>query len=106
MKKKPVYIQLSRKSGFKLQEISRSKNGLSAISCARPGRWGNPCIVTPETSRAHAVEAFKSMLKKGKTPPFALANIRDELRGKNLACWCPDDGQPCHARVLMEIANA
>lgn len=28
----------------------------------------------------------------------------DELRGKNLACWCPLD-QPCHADVLLEIAN-
>lgn len=27
-----------------------------------------------------------------------------ELRGKNLACWCPLD-QPCHADVLLEIAN-
>ncbi len=26
------------------------------------------------------------------------------LRGKNLACWCPLD-QPCHADVLLEIAN-
>lgn len=26
------------------------------------------------------------------------------LRGKNLACWCPPDS-PCHADVLMEIAN-
>ena len=26
------------------------------------------------------------------------------LRGKNLACWCRLD-QPCHADVLLEIAN-
>lgn len=26
------------------------------------------------------------------------------LRGKNLACWCRP-GQPCHADVLLEIAN-
>jgi hypothetical protein len=30
--------------------------------------------------------------------------IRSALRGKNLACWCPLD-QPCHADVLLEIAN-
>lgn len=30
--------------------------------------------------------------------------IREELAGKNLACWCPLD-QPCHADVLLEIAN-
>lgn len=27
-----------------------------------------------------------------------------DLRGKNLACWCPPD-QPCHADVLLELAN-
>jgi hypothetical protein len=26
------------------------------------------------------------------------------LRGKNLACWCPLD-KPCHADVLLELAN-
>jgi hypothetical protein len=26
-----------------------------------------------------------------------------ELRGKDLACWCPLD-QPCHADVLLELA--
>lgn len=30
--------------------------------------------------------------------------VRAELRGKNLACWCPLD-QPCHADVLLELAN-
>ena len=28
-----------------------------------------------------------------------------ELRGKNLCCWCPLD-RPCHADVLLELANA
>ena len=27
-----------------------------------------------------------------------------DLRGKNLACWCPLD-QPCHADFLLELAN-
>jgi hypothetical protein len=31
------------------------------------------------------------------------AEIRQALRGKNLACWCRAD-QPCHADVLLEIA--
>ena len=30
--------------------------------------------------------------------------LRQALRGKNLACWCPLDA-PCHADVLLEIAN-
>lgn len=109
---KPVRIQLSRKAGFNLQASSQELNGLPAVNCARPSRWGNPFVVqfdahpdySPQT-RADAVEMFKQMLKDGKTTPFALANIREELRGKNLACWCKQDGQPCHADVLLEIAN-
>ena len=34
-----------------------------------------------------------------------LEEIRHELGGKNLACWCPLD-QPCHADVLLEVANS
>lgn len=30
--------------------------------------------------------------------------IRAELAGKDLACWCPLD-KPCHADVLLELAN-
>ncbi|MEM7046059.1 MAG: DUF4326 domain-containing protein [Pseudomonadota bacterium] len=28
----------------------------------------------------------------------------EELRGKDLACWCPLD-KPCHADVLIKLAN-
>lgn len=31
--------------------------------------------------------------------------IRAELRGKDLSCWCAPD-LPCHADVLLELANA
>ena len=27
-----------------------------------------------------------------------------DIRGHDLACWCPLD-QPCHADVLLELAN-
>jgi hypothetical protein len=30
--------------------------------------------------------------------------VRRELRGLDLACWCKP-GWPCHADVLLEIAN-
>lgn len=33
-----------------------------------------------------------------------LREIRTELAGRDLACWCPLD-QPCHADVLLELAN-
>jgi len=31
--------------------------------------------------------------------------IKRELRGKDLMCWCRLD-HPCHADVLLEIANS
>lgn len=36
--------------------------------------------------------------------PFTIADIRRDLAGHDLACWCPLD-QPCHADVLLELAN-
>lgn len=34
----------------------------------------------------------------------SVEEIRAELAGKDLVCWCgPDD--PCHANVLLELAN-
>ena len=31
--------------------------------------------------------------------------VRERLGGKDLACWCALD-QPCHADVLLKIANS
>jgi len=41
-------------------------------------------------------------VKAGKAP--SRAEIREALRGKNLGCWCKP-GTPCHADVLLEVAN-
>jgi Domain of unknown function (DUF4326) len=35
---------------------------------------------------------------------FDVARLERDLSGKDLACWCPLD-QPCHADVLLELAN-
>jgi len=32
------------------------------------------------------------------------AEVRRELAGKNLACWCPLN-KHCHADLLLELAN-
>lgn len=37
--------------------------------------------------------------------PFTIADIRAELAGRDLACWCPLTG-PCHADVLLWLANS
>ena len=35
---------------------------------------------------------------------YKLAYCVDELKGKHLACFCPI-GSPCHAKILLKIAN-
>lgn len=74
----------------------------------RPSKWGNPYGVSGETDAAAAVALFRDMLNRA---PKALNgstvfdDIRKDLRGRDLACWCPLD-QPCHADVLLEVANS
>ncbi|MCD1620099.1 DUF4326 domain-containing protein [Salipiger manganoxidans] len=81
-----------------------------AVNVARPGPFGNPFAITPDRSRAEAVTAFDVWLVAGSsTGPLAdqreeLRRRLPELRGRDLACWCPLDG-PCHADVLLRIAN-
>ena len=84
----------------------------NTVKVDRSTRWlGNPFNVTEDRTQAEAVMAFRTWLtvegchadmqdRKEKV----LSAIRDYLPGKNLACWCPLD-QPCHADVLLELAN-
>ncbi|RVL53583.1 DUF4326 domain-containing protein [Sinorhizobium meliloti] len=113
---KPVRLQLSRRAGFNLQETSTAINGLEAVHVGRPGPWGNPFIVGKDGDAAYCVDLYKALLagflRVGADPDIAalertrrfVAENVDELRGKNLACWCKP-GAPCHADVLVEVAN-
>lgn len=114
----PVRLQLSRRKGFNLQEHSRAINGLDAVNVARPGKWGNPWRVGESgiPDATEAVRRFRASVIGFDTPnsfcpPIAhpestigkIIGSAHELRGKNLACWCGDG--PCHADVLLELAN-
>lgn len=100
----PVRLQLSRRKGFNLQALSLAINGLPAINCARPGKWGNPYVASEAMPATYVVELYREWLEAAyeKSPPTR--EVVEELRGKNLACWCPP-GSPCHATVLLELAN-
>jgi len=115
---RPRRIQLSRKKGFRLQEHSHALNGRPAVVVSRPSRWGNPFVIGREYVRrsmapgggeiagvvcdaAQAVQLFRRFTARETQLRIDAAR---ELRGKNLACWCPLDG-PCHADVLLKIAN-
>ena len=87
----PQRIQLSRKKGFKLPP--------NTVVVSRPSKWGNPYPVD-EYGREGAIKQYRYLIEKYQLE----ANIKKELRGKNLACWCKP-GQACHADILLEIAN-
>jgi len=99
-----------------------------AIYVGRPTRWGNPyvvhqhsdtcpdgfttCPLWPVDTHQEAVRRFRYDLLYPVThhPEYPdLDTIRWELRGHDLACWCPlpEPGQPdhCHAAVLLSLAN-
>jgi hypothetical protein len=87
----------------------------NTVYVGRPTKWGNPFRVgwanaytggRPVQDKRHAFVLYRSVAPDNETLVTA---ARAELRGKNLACWCPvslysNDG--CHANVLLEIANA
>jgi hypothetical protein len=73
------------------------------VYVGRPSKWGNPYRVGP-LAAAQAVERYRADLLAGRLA-VSLADVRAELRGKDLACWCAP-GQPCHADLLLELANA
>ncbi|MDR6868952.1 hypothetical protein J2Y69_003578 [Microbacterium resistens] len=108
----------------------------NTVSVARPTKWGNPYVVGKtlllSTGDGGAyfidrIQRVESMTAETAVAMYRLLwltnwNVGDadvprpgpgdiaELRGKNLACWCPltdADGirVPCHADVLLELAN-
>jgi len=103
MSKKPQRIQLKRTRGFRLQEVSRKLNGLPAVKVARPTKWGNPYPVQVCKSSEEAVGRYREWLERSARGMTLLRDI-EELRGKNLACFCPLN-MPCHADILLELAN-
>lgn len=86
-----------------------------AVYVGRPGKWGNPFPAYDSTTkeRALATLLFANLLASRDTHPFpehvmpypSDEEIRSELAGRDLACWCPL-GDPCHADVLLAVANA
>lgn len=97
--KDPVRVQLSRKPGWRMPR--------NTVVVSRPSKWGNPYKLSdypdPATARAQAIRDFRRALGAG-TLPYTTEDVRRELGGKNLGCWCPLD-VACHADVLLEIAN-
>lgn len=106
----PQRIRLSRAKGWHLPE--------NAVNVARPGRWGNLFVVGKHGTRAQCVAMFYSLylgfvafsyddptVDQQLTMYRRIRRHVRDLEGKDLACWCPLDGAPCHADLLLLLAN-
>jgi len=80
------------------------------VYVGRPGGYGNP-YDWRDHGRMESIDLYRFMLLHWKhDDPRGYQEMLDSLRGKDLACWCPlvdKDGNPvpCHADVLLELAN-
>ena len=81
MKYQPKRIQLKRTKGWRMPP--------NAKSVARPHKWGNPYSVD-EYGLEKALALHRDLME----PPDMRAEVRADLRGYDLACFCRLD-QPC-----------
>lgn len=110
----PQRIQLRRTKGWRMPP--------NTVKVDRSTQWGNPWRVHrhaigpvaatwwvwgPRADEECATEADALALSLRKFRYYAeqRPELVAALRGKDLACWCALD-QPCHADVLLELANA
>lgn len=116
-----IRVQRKRIRGWRMPE--------NTVYVGRPTVWSNPWTIEAalESKLFHAdkvhkvvTDEYKHWLLDFKSPNdehlgfwlkpmmiekrVEILNRISELRGKNLACWCPAD-KPCHADVLIMIAN-
>jgi hypothetical protein len=83
----------------KVLRRSRAAVAPGSVYVGRPTKWGNPFVIGKDGTREEVIAKYRE---------YALAKgldklAREELRGKNLSCWCAP--LPCHADVLLEWAN-
>jgi hypothetical protein len=103
----PQRIQRKRDKGWRMPE--------GTVYVGRPSGWGNPfkagepyrfvdgngSTLIGVASKQTVVRLFERYLP---TRPDLYERIRTELGGKDLSCWC-SISDPCHADVLLRIAN-
>ena len=96
---KPKRIQRSRAKDWKMPA--------NAIYVGRPTVWGNPYLVGSKLMNGETLTAEKAveLYEQHLADNFSEGDIRHCLHDKDLACWCALD-EPCHADVLLRIANS
>ena len=104
------YVALPTADGFSVFRRVRLSSGEQLdVWIERVG------IVTRAQAIAESVRMYRKWIEAWAEDeygdePDPIRFVLDELRGHDLACWCSlDDGdgmaQPCHADVLLELAN-
>jgi hypothetical protein len=86
----PKRIQRKRAKGWRMPR--------NTVYVGRPTKWANPFTIE-DYGRLGAVNRYYKMME-GRGHLL----LRRELRGKNLACWCPLN-ELCHADILLDFAN-
>lgn len=83
------------------QVLNRKHDGVpsGAVYVGRPTQWGNPFRIGVHGNRAEVIRKYEVYLR---SRPDLLAQLTD-LRGRDLVCWCAP--APCHADVLLKLAN-
>ena len=67
-----------------------------AVYVGRPTKWGNPFVIGRDGDRAEVIRRYRLWIGTQRLDAR-------ELAGKDLVCWCAPE--PCHADVLLEMAN-
>ena len=91
----PIRIQRKRTKGWKMPYNSKY--------VGRPTIFGNPFLASSESDAQFCVDAYRRWIHRP-SQAWIVDLAKKMLKGKDLACFCPLD-QPCHADVLLEIAN-
>jgi hypothetical protein len=77
---------------------------MNAIYVGRPTKWGNPYKVGVDNCTVEETVTFYRRDLIAGSLPFTIDDVRRELKGRDLACWCKP-GAPCHADVLLAVAD-
>lgn len=71
-----------------------------AVYIGRGSRWGNPFRIGPDSDRATVIAKHERWL----ADQDHLLRALDELRGRDLVCFCAP--LACHGDLLRRLANA
>lgn len=124
----PRRIERKRRRGWRMPA--------GAVYVGRPSEWGNPFRITRSSdwhglagswflldeqgTTYHPDDDTQRSARQKATDLYAAwathpgdhagdaptrDRIRQELAGRDLVCWCPRR-EPCHADVLLDIANS